>query len=93
MADAGDAGNQIEDANPRAKLMEEVAAMMDAIEGDFGDDFEILNSIVIVMIKRPDGQNGLRIRSGLGPFEAVGFLSVAQDMLKAQAMGGGASAD
>jgi hypothetical protein len=70
----------------RTKLMEEVAQQMDAIEADFGDEFEILRVLTIVMVKRPDGDAGLRIRNmDMSPLEAVGLLSMAQDVLKAQA--------
>ncbi len=70
----------------RTKLMEEVAQQMDAIEADFGDDFEILKVLTIVMVKRPDGDAGLRIRNmDMSPLEAVGLLSMAQDVLKVQA--------
>lgn len=72
---------------PRTKLMEEVAQQMDAIEADFGEDFEILRVLTIVMVKRPDGEAGLRIRNmEMSPLEAVGLLSMAQDVLKAQAI-------
>ncbi len=74
-------------SGPRTKLMEEVAQQMDAIEADFGDDFEILKVMTIVMVKRPDGDAGLRIRNmDMSPLEAVGLLSMAQDVLKAQAI-------
>ncbi len=73
-------------SGPRTKLMEEVAEQMDAIEADFGDDFEILKVLTIVMVKRPDGDAGLRIRNmDMSPLEAVGLLSMAQDVLKVQA--------
>lgn len=72
--------------SPRTKLMEEVAQQMDAIEADFGDDFEIDRVITIVMIKQPDGSTGLRVRNvEMSPLEAIGLLSMAQDVLKAQA--------
>ncbi len=73
-------------SGPRTKLMEEVAQQMDAIEADFGDDFEIDRVVTIVTIKGPDGNAGLRIRNAeMSPLEAVGLLSLAQDVLKAQA--------
>lgn len=77
-------------SGPRTKLMEEVARQMDAIEADFGDDFEIATVMTIVMVKRPDGDAGLRIRNmDMSPLEAVGLLSMAQDLLKAQALAHG----
>ncbi len=76
-----------EAGGPRTKLMEEVAQQMDAIEADFGDEFEIDRVVTIVMIKRPDGSSGLRIRNmEMSALEAVGLLSMAQDVLKAQAI-------
>ena len=72
-------------SSPRTKLMQEVAAQMDAIEEDFGDDFEIVSTVTIVALIRPDGTGGIRVRnSDMSPLEAVGFLSLAQDVLKAQ---------
>jgi hypothetical protein len=81
-----DPDDQAGASGARTKLMEEVAQQMDAIEADFGDDFEILKVLTIVMVKRPDGDAGLRIRNmDMSPLEAVGLLSMAQDVLKVQA--------
>ena len=78
--------NAGDDSNARTHLMREVAEQMDAIEADFGDDFEILASITIVMLKRPDGTMGIRVRNAnVSPFEGIGILSMAQDSLKAMA--------
>jgi hypothetical protein len=72
--------------NPRTKLMEEVAAQMDALEEDFGDDFRILKVITVLQIERPDGVVGIRVRnSSDSALEALGMLHVAQDIVKAQA--------
>lgn len=66
--------------------MEEVAQQMDAIEADFGDDFEILRVVTIVTVKRPDGDTGMRVRNvDMSALEAIGLLSMAQDVLKVQA--------
>jgi hypothetical protein len=77
-----------EDAmNPaRTKLIDEVMAQMEAIEADFGDEFEIDNVITILRIQQPDGSAGIRVRNvTMSPLEAVGLLSVAQDLLKTMA--------
>lgn len=85
--DPQDAENAGEVDSPRTKLMEEVAAQMDAIEADFGDDFEILRVLTVVVLQRPDGNVGIRVRNAeTSPLEAVGYLSLAQDILKAQAI-------
>jgi hypothetical protein len=85
MAGADDQTERPDDA--RTVLMQEVAAQMDAIEADFGSDFEILSTITIVMLKRPDGNVGLRVRnSRMSPLEGIGLLNMAQDILKTQAL-------
>ena len=81
MADAGDdAGNDEREADPRAKLMEEVAAQMDAIEADFGEDYEIGNIITVVEIIRPD-ETGVRVRSSAPYLVGLGMLRVAEKVL------------
>ncbi|HLH13548.1 MAG TPA: hypothetical protein VKV16_02075, partial [Solirubrobacteraceae bacterium] len=65
MADAeagqGEEGGRRE---PRARLMQEVADEMDAIERDFGDDYQIGRVITIVEVLRPNEDVGLRVRAG-----------------------------
>lgn len=74
--------------NARTKLMEEVAEQMDAIESDFGDQFEITRVMTVVEIARPDGSSGMRVRNvDMTPLEGIGFLTLAQELLKAQALG------
>ncbi len=43
-------------ANPKAKLGEEVAAQMEAIEDDFGDDYSIGAVVTVVEVIGPEGQ-------------------------------------
>ncbi len=90
MADAGqgDAGNGAAD-NPRAKLMQEVADQMDAIETDFGDDYKIGRVITIVEVIKPDGDVELRLRAGQFPWVALGMLRFAQMIVESQIQGGG----
>jgi hypothetical protein len=79
--DAGEMGTQ---RDPRAKLMQEVAEQMDAIEADFGDDYEIGRVITIVEVTGPDGEVGLRVRAGQYPWVAIGMLDFAKKSVEAQ---------
>lgn len=80
MADPGSPANEQHD--PRAKLMQEVAAQMDAIEADFGDEYQIGRVITIVEVTRPDGEVGLRLRAGMYPWVALGMLRAAQKIVE-----------
>jgi hypothetical protein len=79
--DAGEMGRQ---PDPRAKLMQEVAEQMDAIETDFGDNYEIGRVITIVEVTGPDGNVGLRLRAGQYPWVTIGMLDFAKKSLEAQ---------
>lgn len=79
--DAGETGSQ---ANPRAKLMQEVAAEMDAIETDFGDNYQIGRVITIVEVIRPDENIGLRVRAGQYPWVTLGMLRAAERIVEGQ---------
>lgn len=70
--------------NPRAKLMQEVAEEMDAIESDFGDAYQIGRVITIVEVMRPNGEIGLRVRAGQYPWVALGMLRFAQKVVESQ---------
>lgn len=70
--------------DPRAKLMQEVAEQMDAIETDFGDNYEIGRVITIVEVKTPDGNINLRVRAGQYPWVAIGMLQFAMRSVEAQ---------
>jgi hypothetical protein len=72
----------------RSRLMREVAEQMDAIEADFGRDFEIGRVITIVEVKRPDGEVGLRVRAQQLPWVSLGMLEFARKTLEGQ-LGGG----
>jgi hypothetical protein len=88
MADAvDDAGEMGTQPDPRAKLMQEVAEQMDAIETEFGDNYEIGRVITIVEVTGPDGNVGLRLRAGQYPWVTIGMLDFAKKSLEAQ-MGG-----
>jgi hypothetical protein len=72
-------------ADARTKLLREVAAQTDAIEEDLGEDFGIRAAVSVVLVQRPDGDIGFRVRPiDITPLEAIGVLSMAQDYLKAQ---------
>ncbi len=89
MADAGDeeSGGEGGRPNPRAKLMQEVAEQMDAIETDFGDQYEIGRVITVVEITRPDGGIELRVRAGQYPWVAMGMLDFAKKSIEASVGG------
>jgi hypothetical protein len=74
-----------DEPDPRARLMQEVAEQMDAIETDFGDNYEIGRVITIVEVKGPDGSVGLRVRSGQYPWVAIGMLDWAKKTLESAA--------
>lgn len=84
MADAGEDPRKVGAPNPRAKLMQEVAEEMDAIETDFGDQYEIGRVITIVEVQRPDGEVALRVRAGQYPWVALGMLRFAQRVVESQ---------
>jgi hypothetical protein len=97
MADTGeDARSEGEQPNPRARLMQEVAAQMDAIEVDFGDKYEIGRVITIVEVTGDDGNVGLRVRAGQFPWVAIGMLEFAKKSVEAQIggqIGGGSGGE
>ena len=72
------------DADGRGRLMREVAEQMDAIEADFGRDFEIGRVVTIVEVKRPDGEVGLRVRAQQYPWVSLGMLEFAKKSVEAQ---------
>jgi hypothetical protein len=74
-------------ADGRSRLMQEVAQQMDAIEVDFGRDFEIGRVITIVEVKRPDGEVELRVRAGQLPWVSMGMLDFAKKSVEAQMTG------
>jgi hypothetical protein len=73
--------------NPRTRLMNEVAEQMDAIESDFGSEYEIGRVITIVEVTGPDGNVGLRVRAGQYPWIALGMLDFAKKSLEATMRG------
>jgi hypothetical protein len=74
------------EGDSKNKLGEEVAAQMEAIENDFGDDYEIGNVITIVEVIRPDGA-GIRVRNNAPPWVGLGMLRIAEKAIESQ--GGG----
>lgn len=83
-AEDEDGGHEEMAADPRARLMQEVADQMDAIESDFGDDYQIGNVVTIVEILRPDGNFGVRVRSNAQPWVGLGLLRFAEKALETQ---------
>lgn len=75
--------NDETERDPRAKLGEEVAAQMDAIETDFGDNYEIGNIVTIVEVVTPEGAN-IRVRCNQQPWVGLGLLRVAERVLEGQ---------
>lgn len=73
MADAGH--------DPRSKLGEEVAAQMDAIETDFGNNYEIGNVVTVVELLTPAGP-GIRVRCNQQPWIGLGMLKFAEKVLE-----------
>jgi len=71
-------------SDPRARLMQEVAEQMDAIEADFGDEYQIGRVITIVEVHEPDGKVGLRVRAGQLPWVTLGMLDFAKKSVEAQ---------
>lgn len=74
-------GNEGMTPDARGRLMQEVAAQMDAIEADYGEDFEIGRVITVVEVKEPNGNIGIRVRAQMLPWVAVGMLKVAAKSL------------
>jgi hypothetical protein len=65
--------------------MQEVAEQMDAIETDFGDDYQIGRVVTVVEVIRPDGEVGLRVRAGQYPWVSLGMLDWAKKSIEAAA--------
>jgi hypothetical protein len=88
MAGEADESAAHEDGSPgpRALLMQEVAAQMDAIEAEFGDSFEIGRVITVVEVRKADDDVELRVRSGEYPWVALGMLETAKKIV--EGMGG-----
>jgi hypothetical protein len=87
MASAGGSEAPGGQPDPRAKLMQEVADEMDAIETEFGDSYQIGRVITIVEILRPGAEGegvGLRVRAGQYPWVALGILEAAKKIVEAQ---------
>jgi hypothetical protein len=72
-----------DEPDPKSRLMQEVAAQMDAIETDFGDDFKIGRVITIVEVIGPDGEVGIRVRGAQLPWVSLGMLDYAKKSVEA----------
>lgn len=72
--------------DPRAKLGEEVAAQMEAIENDCGDDYKIGAVVTIVEVITSNGA-GVRVRCSASPWVGLGMLRIAEKAIEAQREG------
>jgi hypothetical protein len=86
-AGGGATGNESDEPDPRARLMQEVANEMDAIETEFGDDYRIGRVITVVEVIRPNDEVNLRVRAGQLPWVTLGMLRFAQKFLESQIQG------
>jgi hypothetical protein len=84
MASTGGAAGEGRQPDPRAKLMQEVADEMDAIERDFGDNYQIGRVITIVEVIKGGEDVGLRVRAGQLPWVTLGMLEAAKKVVEAQ---------
>ena len=85
MASAGNEDAAAEQApDSRARLMQEVAAQMEAIEADFGDGYAIGSTVIIVEVLGPDGAATIRVRSNAPPWTGLGMLRIAEKGLEGQ---------
>jgi len=84
-----DVGGQGAEADPRARLMQEVAEEMDSIESEFGDAYRIGRVILVAEILRPNEEVGLRVRAGQFPWVTIGMLEAAKKTIEIQMTGGG----
>jgi hypothetical protein len=57
--------------------MQEVASEMDAIEADFGDNYQIGRVITVVEVIKPSEEVNLRVRAGQLPWVTLGMLSLS----------------
>jgi hypothetical protein len=85
-SDHEDPGHDGVGSNPKAKLGEEVAAQMEAIEDDFGDDYSIGAVVTVVEVIGPEGP-GVRVRCNATPWVGLGMLKIAEKALEGQATG------
>ncbi|HEY7830338.1 MAG TPA: hypothetical protein VIC06_07220 [Solirubrobacteraceae bacterium] len=69
--------------DPVNKLGAEVAAQMEAIENDFGDDYKIGAVVTVVEVLTSDGA-GVRVRCNAPPWVGLGMLRIAEKALEAQ---------
>jgi hypothetical protein len=62
--------------------MQEVAKQMDAIEADFGDDFQIGRVVTVVEVATPSGGIDVRVRSSSYPWVTYGLLQYAAKIVE-----------
>ena len=59
---------------------------MDAIERDYGDEYEIGNVVTVVEVIKPDGAE-IRVRCNQQPWIGLGMLKIAEKALEGQGAG------
>ncbi len=69
--------------DPRARLMQEVAQQMDAIEADYPNGFGIGRVLTIVEVVDAEGSPELRVRANMLPWVALGMLKFAEKYITA----------
>jgi hypothetical protein len=82
-AQRGEAGDDESGHGEVNKLGAEVAAQMEAIENDLGDDYKIGAVVTIVEVITSDGA-GVRVRCNAPPWVGLGMLRIAEKALEAQ---------
>jgi len=69
----------------KARLTSCVARMMDAIEEDFGDQYEIGAVVIVAHVhghKNGECESGIRTRIEASPWAALGMLEMAKDIIR-----------
>jgi|tagenome__1003787_1003787.scaffolds.fasta_scaffold20354446_1 hypothetical protein len=78
----GPGGDEGFTPDARGRLMQEVAAQMDAIEADHGENFQIGRVITVVEVLKPATEElDLRVRAQMLPWVAIGMLEFAKKSL------------
>jgi hypothetical protein len=80
--------------DPRARLMQEVAQQMDAIEADYPGGFQIGRVVTVVEVAHQDGSGvELRVRANMLPWVTLGMLKAAERSVGASGAPAGPEAD
>lgn len=85
-AESEETGGEGIERDPVNKLGAEVAAQMEAIENDFGDDYRIGAVVTVVEVITSEGA-GVRVRCNAPPWVGLGMLRIAEKALEGQEQG------